>query len=820
MKRAVSVLLIICMAFCAGCGEANPTVDVEAQLLEADRLFFEGNYEEVILTLETVLEVEPATVRGYLRLSDAYIARGEEDKALELLQRGLEITGDEEIAARIKGMTEDITGVVDVVAAPFNTYLINDVGEVYLVGQRSELDRGNYFYNYYYELSPKKIEGLQNINTIISSDMGGYAISNDNKLYAWDLTSEDLFNGLGMSDMAVKVMDGVKDVISDSNTPTLILHEDGKLYSKGVNFDGLLGTGDYYNDQYEGDGTEYFSQDIYYQENWTLVMENVREIMHTRPTFVRNGELRSCCWAITEDNKLYGWGYFGDEENENGVMERVSYNTPQYIMDNVSMIGVTVDKLFVLTTDGNVKAIPIESAAAGGPVENMAFPNKIASISCGGLHIMAVDTAGILYTAGVNSEGQLGITEEIHWGYEIDYSTLYTPLGDTRVKEISAGSSHSCAVLTGGTLLTWGSNECGQLGNGRMGKQHSGESPTKVLSNIEKVFQVGPGIFAVSKDGIVYREENSSFEPADDLKGLVYAYSFGFIDDRGDFSYLHWADYTKSHKLAENAVYAAGNGIQLFYIDKENTLWGKGDNESGSLGIGVRNDPLKEGDGGTDEYVPIMSNVKKVIEKSNLGYELNGYTTFILTNDGDVYYCGAGLKDFVLTPQKLFSGMKDIGGTHGTLYLLDENDTMYLWAYVLGMCLEDGETVHSTYKEPIPVMENVAKFVGHDGNHSGMILNASGQVYIFGSEVYADRSMLEEMPWLTEAETYNGNLYCLQVTLPAKAVDISISGYGDSSYYVVLENGDLYAWGDNQSGQLGLGDAGSDENIFEVKLPQ
>ncbi|MBQ7091173.1 MAG: tetratricopeptide repeat protein, partial [Clostridia bacterium] len=100
MKRAVSVLLIICMAFCAGCGEANPTVDVEAQLLEADRLFFEGNYEEVILTLETVLEVEPATVRGYLRLSDAYIARGEEDKALELLQRGLEITGDEEIAAR------------------------------------------------------------------------------------------------------------------------------------------------------------------------------------------------------------------------------------------------------------------------------------------------------------------------------------------------------------------------------------------------------------------------------------------------------------------------------------------------------------------------------------------------------------------------------------------------------------------------------------------------------------------------------------------------------------------------------------------------
>ncbi|MBQ7091175.1 MAG: hypothetical protein IJN83_00800, partial [Clostridia bacterium] len=42
----------------------------------------------------------------------------------------------------------------------------------------------------------------------------------------------------------------------------------------------------------------------------------------------------------------------------------------------------------------------------------------------------------------------------------------------------------------------------------------------------------------------------------------------------------------------------------------------------------------------------------------------------------------------------------------------------------------------------------------------------------------------------------------------------------NASWFAVKTNGELYAWGNNLYGQLGLGDAGSDENIFEVKLPQ
>ena len=110
-------ICLICVLFLAACTPKEKELlafNVETELANAERLLLEGNYEEVILTLETVLEVEPANVRGYLMLADTYIARGEEEKALALLQKGLDLTGDEEIAVRIQGMTEELTDIVDV----------------------------------------------------------------------------------------------------------------------------------------------------------------------------------------------------------------------------------------------------------------------------------------------------------------------------------------------------------------------------------------------------------------------------------------------------------------------------------------------------------------------------------------------------------------------------------------------------------------------------------------------------------------------------------------------------------------------------------
>ena len=63
---------------------------------------------------------------------------------------------------------------------------------------------------------------------------------------------------------------------------------------------------------------------------------------------------------------------------------------------------------------------------------------------------------------GENANGQLG--DGTRAGHTAPEPVLL-PLGKSAVS-ISAGSYHSCAVLDDGSLRCWGSNEFGQLGDG------------------------------------------------------------------------------------------------------------------------------------------------------------------------------------------------------------------------------------------------------------------------------------------------------------------------------------------------------------------
>ncbi|MDG2199526.1 MAG: hypothetical protein P8O70_22055, partial [SAR324 cluster bacterium] len=62
---------------------------------------------------------------------------------------------------------------------------------------------------------------------------------------------------------------------------------------------------------------------------------------------------------------------------------------------------------------------------------------------------------------GLNDKGQLGD------GTTDDRTTPVTVSGiSTATRELSVGSSHTCAVLSGGTVKCWGLNDKGQLGDG------------------------------------------------------------------------------------------------------------------------------------------------------------------------------------------------------------------------------------------------------------------------------------------------------------------------------------------------------------------
>ncbi|MGN1415775.1 MAG: PASTA domain-containing protein, partial [Oscillospiraceae bacterium] len=72
----------------------------------AQKYLVEMNYEPAIAEFNKIIELEPNNVDAYLGLAQAYRDSGDADKAVEVLEKGYDITGDE----RLRDMLEELTG--------------------------------------------------------------------------------------------------------------------------------------------------------------------------------------------------------------------------------------------------------------------------------------------------------------------------------------------------------------------------------------------------------------------------------------------------------------------------------------------------------------------------------------------------------------------------------------------------------------------------------------------------------------------------------------------------------------------------------------
>jgi alpha-tubulin suppressor-like RCC1 family protein len=108
------------------------------------------------------------------------------------------------------------------------------------------------------------------------------------------------------------------------------------------------------------------------------------------------------------------------------------------------------------------------------------LPGAAKSISAGYFHTCALLTAGATYCWGRNSSEQLGIPPQAG-SSPVPYMpmpTLVGGLGSTEVRAISAGGSHTCALMSSGGVQCWGANYWGQLGDGMIAQRHT---PAPVL---------------------------------------------------------------------------------------------------------------------------------------------------------------------------------------------------------------------------------------------------------------------------------------------------------------------------------------------------
>lgn len=119
-----------------------------------------------------------------------------------------------------------------------------------------------------------------------------------------------------------------------------------------------------------------------------------------------------------------------------------------------------------------------------GTVKNV---NNVLQLTAGTQHTCALLSTGNVRCWGYNGSYQVG-----------DPSSTYYPTtpGDLSlggsVLQVSAGGNHTCALLSTGAVKCWGSGGSGQLGNGSTGSQHAGAA-TAVNLGGATAYQVTAG---------------------------------------------------------------------------------------------------------------------------------------------------------------------------------------------------------------------------------------------------------------------------------------------------------------------------------------
>jgi len=185
------------------------------------------------------------------------------------------------------------------------------------------------------------------------------------------------------------------------------------------------------------------------------------------------------------------------------------------------------------------------------------------SVSAGDSHTCAVLSGGTVKCWGYGSSGQLGYSSS-------ENSNQYTPVlvsGISTATSVSAGEYHTCAVLSGGTVKCWGSGYYGQLGY-----SSSGTSTKYTPVSVEPFFldQSGPtGSFAINNKSSYsngYKTVSFTLTAADST--AIVGYYLSTSSSTPSSSSSAWTSVSETTSLSETVTSSKSlpSGNIYFYV--------------------------------------------------------------------------------------------------------------------------------------------------------------------------------------------------------------------------------------------------------------
>ncbi|KAL9646320.1 hypothetical protein ABK040_014473 [Willaertia magna] len=479
-------------------------------------------------------------------------------------------------------------------------------------------------------------------------------------------------------------------------------------------------------------------------------------------------------------------------QSNNPIQMSINGLTPTEYVDpstavQVSKVLATSYNSFILSSNGKLYgsgkgkyvfgSVNVETVSSSIEKQQAFFSNEqIVNLAGRTEHFLALTNSGKLYAWGKNNVGQLGdgsLTDK-----------LETPIvlqSAEGIKLIIAGNEHSFYVTNNNNVYGWGSNQHGQLGQTVTEATTTIKTPTKIDFSFSTILQMSAG-----KDFTLILTQDQK------------VYAFG-NNEKGQLGLQNLNSTHTPTQIPLNSVsnsntikkIATGNQHSMILLDSGD-LYAFGDNTYGQLALGFK--------GST--YVSKFDTPMSVLNDVN-DIALGSYVSVITFKNGTVKLfgknyeeAGSALKWVESTtsplPNALYS--VSVGDDHLLYVVTTSKFGSVKLVYVSGKN-SYGQVGDGSALQSVGVSISGFKALATGNEHVVAISETDSTLYSWGSNQYGQLGN-----GLTQSKALKS-----QITSTA-AIKFKQVSAGLYHTLALTEAGEVYAFGNNENGQVGTND--------------
>ncbi len=386
---------------------------------------------------------------------------------------------------------------------------------------------------------------------------------------------------------------------------------------------------------------------------------------------------------------------------------------------------------------------------------------------------------------GKNTSGQLGNNSVINASLPVDVVNFIDAQGiaTTIASALTAGETHTCALILDGSVNCWGSGKFGQLGNNSIG--------SKAKSNIPVRVSVMTGVVGISA--------GQNHTCAVTSANAVSCWGRNHLGQLGNGTLLDSGVATLVQGLSAQVIAAGENHTCAILTDGSVKCWGA--NGFGQLGNGeFANADLPQDvvgvsgatavGAGEDHACALVAGRVKCWGSNESGQLGNGALTNALTP--------VDVADITTA-----TGIA-VGGNHSCALLSD--GSMKCWGKNKDGQVGNGVKVNTSIPVPVTGIAGVTELTGGMSHTCAMTLPLGNNVKCWGKNKSGQ---------LGNGGTVDALLPIDSAPLSLTATAIKVIG-GENHTCGILSDGTMSCWGQNDFGQLGIGSLG----LLPVTTPQ